>query len=430
MFQLLNARKVISSPDFKHKSRDERKYWIQLSRVDTVIDYGGRDSSKTFSGILWDVLAAADHGHRILLTRYVMNSTDNSISEALEERMRLIGYTSKFEKTGNLYRAKKGPGKIAVSGIKTSSLNQTARLKSLENFSVFKVEEAEELTSYREWVKIKRSMRAKDVQTLAVLTFNPPTTEHFLFEKFFEEQGVEPGFSGIKGTTLYIYSSWKDNEENMTEANLNEFREKEAHYNLYESTPKDERHLLPKIVRNDWEEYKYAILGGFRNKAEGVIYDDWTEGEFDTSLPYTYGLDFGSNDPDSLTKVAVDHKRKRIYIEEIYHKSDTSFDALRDILVDRVGFHDRIVADAAERRMIHDLYDFGLNIEKCYKPEKHMQIKRLQGYTLVVCGKSLNLRKGLRNYVWHDKKAGVPKHDYSDINDSWRYAAIDQIKDW
>ncbi|MCU7583729.1 PBSX family phage terminase large subunit, partial [Riemerella anatipestifer] len=54
--------------------------------------------------------------------------------------------------------------------------------------------------------------------------------------------------------------------------------------------------------------------------AEGVIFTNWKEGDFDTSIPYCYGQDYGfSIDPDTLVKVAIDHKRKIIYADEKYY---------------------------------------------------------------------------------------------------------------
>jgi phage terminase large subunit len=42
-------------------------------------------------------------------------------------------------------------------------------------------------------------------------------------------------------------------------------------------------------------------------------------------------------------------------------------------------------------------------------------------YDIVVCGKSPNLRKELNNYVWNDKKAGVPIDAFNHLIDGARY---------
>jgi hypothetical protein len=86
-----------------------------------------------------------------------------------------------------------------------------------------------------------------------------------------------------------------------------------------------------------------------------------------------------------------------------------------------------IVADTSGRRLINDYYNMGLNIKKAHKQEKVEQLKHLKGWKLVVDPNSPDLIEAFNNYSWHDKKSGIVKHDYSDLMDSWRYAAYDQI---
>jgi len=429
-FSILNAREKLKD---KNLSANEREYWEQISRIDTVIDYGGRESGKSFRGSLWATVACVDYNHRILYSRYVMNTTDQSITQALDERIELLGYNNRVSFANNTYTTtdQHSKGRIFISGIKTSSLNQTAKLKSLEDFSIWIVDEAEEFTNYRDWKKIKRSLRAKDVQCVAVLSFNPPTIDHWLYTEFFENVGIEPGFSGIVNNVLYIYSNYLDNIDHIAEHNLREYEEKRMNYEYYESLNDEERKTVIGKIVSDWEDYKYEILGGFRLRAEGVIFRNWKYGEFDESLPYAYGLDFGSNDPDALLKVAVDRKNKIIYMDEVYFQNNTSSDALSKVLEDRVGYRDLIVADAADRRLIRDLYEQGFNIKKCKKGQGSVLhgIKTMQGYLIVITKKSIHLSKALNNYAWHDSKSGIPKHEHSHLPDAGRYAFMDLIRD-
>jgi phage terminase large subunit len=432
LFNLLEARNVVKSKDFKEVySTEEQKYWLDLSQVDTVLLSGGRDSGETFALSCFNPIAAKDYNHRILYTRQTMSSTDNSITEALESRMEMLGIAQDFESSNKIYTLKDPEkiGKISITGQKTSVGTQTAKLKSLEDFSIFETDEGEELESFDSWMKTKRSMRAQDVQCLSIILFNPPTKEHWLHEAFYEE--IEEGFNGVKGKVLYIHTTYLDNgKENMAEHNWLEYEELRLSYEEYLSTPKLEREYLPNKLVKKYKQYKFDILGGFKDVADGVIYEDWEYGEFDNSLPYIYGLDFGSNDPDALTRVAVDRDRMLIYVEEMYFKNNTSFEALKRILEDRVGFTDLIVADSAERRMINDLWDSGINIKRCKKGQDSVRhrIKTIQGYTIIVAPDSPNVAKALNNYVWHDSKSGVPKHDWSDLLDGMGYAAMDIIE--
>lgn len=431
LFELLHCWDVVNSPTFTEDyTPKEQEYWLALKGVDTVIMKGGRDSGKTFAESTWIPIAVKDHNHRVLYTRYTMNTTDQSISEALNERIDLLNITESFEYASNTYLCPSSNGKIFITGQKTSSLNQTAKLKSLENFSIFVTDEAEEVKTFEEWDKIRKSIRAKDVQCINLLVFNPPTHEHWLHIEFFEDLNVDEDFCGVKDNILYIHTTYLDNIDHIAEHNLREYERLKDAYDEYEPMPMAERELASAKLKKDWAKYKHVVLGGFKNVAEGVIYEDWEIGEFNDDLPYCYGLDFGHADPDCLTKVAVDHKNQRIYIKEMLYKNNLGSNVLAEILLNIVGNMDLIIADAADRRLINDLWDKGLNIRKCLALAKKVQdrIKTIQGYKLIVDKDSRNVIKSLNNYVWHDNRAGVPKHDWSHAPDSFGYAAIELIR--
>jgi len=429
LFDLLEAWNVVNDPKFESDyTEEEQSYWLELSKVDTVLISGGRDSGKTFGVSVWNPIAAVDYGHRILYTRQTMSSTDNSITEALEKRMEEIGYLSRFDKANKIYQVNEGIGKISITGQKTSTGTQTAKLKSLEDFSVFITEEGEELESYEGWNKVKRSMRAKDVQCLSMIIFNPPTKEHWIYEQWYEE--LEDGFNGIKDGVLYIHTTYLDNADNMAEHNLKEFERLKIAYETYENIPQAEKENASPKLKKHWRQYKFEILGGFKEVAEGVIYEDWGLGAFNYNLPSCYGLDFGFDDPDALVRVAVDQRQKIIYLKEELYKNGLGSDTLAEVLQNICGNSGLIIADAAHKRLINDLYHKGLNIRRCKKGAGSVvrRIKTIQGYTIIVEPDSKNVIKALSNYVWHDKRSGVPRHEWSHIPDAFGYAAMDLIE--
>ena len=138
-----------------------------------------------------------------------------------------------------------------------------------------------------------------------------------------------------------------------------------------------------------------------------------------------YGLDFGfSPDPTAMVKVAIDDNKKIVYVQEEIYKTDLSTKAIEEIVKDRIlNKSDLVVADCAEKRLIEDLKNTGINITKCKKGAGSIKkgIKDILSYTVIVCGESSNLRKELNNYVWNDKKAGVPIDDFNHLLDALRY---------
>jgi len=141
LFYLLDAKKEYENGNEKYKEE---------AGVDIVLISGGRDSGKTFAVGCFIAAGASDYNHRVLYTRYTMSSTNNSITRALDNRMELLQITDNFNFANNDYFHKTSKGLISVTGQKTSSGEQTAKLKSIEDYSIFVTEEGEELTSYEE----------------------------------------------------------------------------------------------------------------------------------------------------------------------------------------------------------------------------------------------------------------------------------------
>ena len=172
----------------------------------------------------------------------------------------------------------------------------------------------------------------------------------------------------------------------------------------------------------------YNVYGlGQLGQLQGAVFTNWEEGEFDNSLPYCYGLDFGFNpDPTTLIKVATNTKKRKMYIKEEFYKTDLSTDDIAKMCKDRISnYNDIIIADSAEKREINELRKHQININRAKKGADSIKagIKMLQGFDIIVDPNSINLKKELRNYIWNDKKAGIPIDDFNHLIDAWRYAA-------
>ncbi len=175
-----------------------------------------------------------------------------------------------------------------------------------------------------------------------------------------------------------------------------------------------------------WANWCKVYIDGQIGTLQGAIFQNWSVGEFDSSLPHVYGLDFGfSNDPDSLIKVAIDKKRKLIYADEVLYKTGNSTEQLIQLLRTNVQpSNSLIVADSADPRTITDLRIKNLNAIPATKGPDSVRngIKRIQDYEIIVTADSLNLIKELRNYVWHDKRSEMPVDAFNHQIDPLRYA--------
>ena len=156
-------------------------------------------------------------------------------------------------------------------------------------------------------------------------------------------------------------------------------------------------------------------MGGWLNKAEGVVFTNWSIGEFDNSIPNVFGQDYGfSIDPSVLVNVAIDKTKKRIYVNECFCKQAMT---TTDIELEnkRHANTKLIIGDSSEPRLIDELKRKGLNIKGAVKGEGSVSggIAMMQDYEIVVTETSLNIIKELNNYSWSDKKSGTPIDAYN-----------------
>ena len=224
--------------------------------------------------------------------------------------------------------------------------------------------------------------------------------------------GVEPGFNGQKENVQYIHTSYLDNKENLS----NKFLLK-----------------AEKLKKTNPVKYNHIMMGSWIESAEGVIFTDWKLGDFDDSLPFGYGMDFGFfPDPDVLVRTAIDNKRKLIYVKEMFQLNNAGLNELHSQIEKTKDDKMLIWADSAEPRLITDLQKKGVNIDKVIKGAGSVLagIKLMQDYTIVVHPDSTNIVRELNHYVWNDKKGGIPVDAYNHWMDAIRYHCIMNITDY
>jgi len=365
---------------------------------------GGRGSSKSFGVGTFISLLSFEKGHKILFTRQTMTSAHLSIIPEFQQKIELLESEDKFEITKTDIINKLSGSEIIFRGLKTSSGDQTANLKSLQGVTDWVLEEAEELTEEATFDKINLSVRQKGVQNRIIIIFNPTTKEHWIYKRFFEQLGVEGGFNGIKGNATYIHTTYEDNIEHLDQSFLDEVQR------IKETNPKN---------------YQHAILGGWLDKAEGVVFTNWQFGPFNPNgLQTSFGMDFGfSIDPDALTEVAIDKTKKIIYIKEVIYERGLKTHVLAKLMKDKVG-GGLIIADSAEPRLIDDLKYQGINIQPVKKGTIESGIVRMQDYQIILDPQSTNLAKEFNNYCYLNKASKLYIDDWNHGIDSARYNII------
>jgi phage terminase large subunit len=386
------------SPKFESLFSSDSRYFVIT---------GGRGSSKSFSVNAFLLLLTYESEQTILFSRYTLTSAHISIIPEFIEKIEILNKLEDFHITKDEIINLRTGSKILFKGIKTSSGTQTANLKSLSGVTCFVLDEAEELTDEDTFDKIDLSIRHKTKQNRVILILNPATKEHFIYSRFFEQRGVNEGSNLTKGDATFIHTTYEDNITNLSESFINQ---------------------IESIKRNNLQKFNHVILGGWLDKAEGVIYSNWKIGEYLQTDLSCYGQDFGfSIDPTTLIQVSIDKKHKRIYAKELLFKAGLTTSDIFTLNSKLVALNGLIVADSAEPRLISELKSKGLNIKGIEKPKITDRIALVQDYELIIDENSTNLIKELNNYSWHDKKSETPIDNFNHLLDALGYAVWDML---
>lgn len=400
-----------------------------------IILTGGRGSGKTFVVQDFLIRLLEQVGQGILYTRYTMTSVEKTIIPLFEKHIEKIASLENYHITKAKIINKRTGSFILFSGIKTSSGDQTGNLKTLPNITTWAIEEGEDYNRESSFDDIDDSIRSKELPNRIIWIQNPTTREHFIYTKFFEnthvveeienagewvdENGKVRKFTYQRSThpnVEHIHTTYYDNIENL---NINKVNQWEG----------------VKIKKPKRWGHKYG--GAWLDKAEGVIFEAWSEGIFDNSLPYGYGQDYGFTvDPTTLIKVAVNNAKKIVYLQEEFYATTLNdkqlgTEDIYKINASRLGSEfDLIVADSQEGRLIYDLQGMGLNIQQCEKGPGSVKagILALLDYQIIVTPESINIKKELNNYCWNNKKAGIPIDNFNHAIDAIRYIFNELIK--
>ena len=365
---------------------------------------GGRGSAKSFATTSFSALLSKEQGHRILYTRQTMSSAHLSIIPEFQEKLELLDISRDYSINKTEIKNNVSGSEILFRGLKASSGDQTANLKSLMGIDCWVLDEAEELTDEDKFDTIQRSIRSNTRQNRIILILNPATKEHWIYKRFFESMGVEEGFNGIKDNVTYIHTSYLDNIEHLPQDYIQDFK---------------------KLQINNPSKYNHVVMGGWLDKAEGVVFTNWKFGSFNPNdLQTSCGMDFGfSIDPDTLTEVAIDKAKMIIYVKEHIYNNGLNTPVLASMIKSKVGSK-LIIADSAEPRLISDLKALGINIQAVKKGTIESGITRMQDYTIIVDQNSKNIAKELNNHEYADKGSKLYKDSYNHAIDGIRYNII------
>lgn len=387
-----------------------------------ILITGGRGSGKSFNAstfierLTFEMTPVEKIVHQILYTRYTMVSAGMSIIPGMMEKIDLDGTTKYFKTTKTDIVNRMTGSRIMFRGIKTSSGNQTAKLKSIQGITTFVCDEAEEWTSEEEFDKIMLSIRKKGIQNRIIIIMNPCDSNHFIYKKYIENTHRLVEIDGVQvqisthPNVLHIHTTYFDNIENLSPEFLREVEE---------------------MKQKNLEKYAHVVIGRWADVAEGAVFKKWgIVDEFPMwCKKVAIGQDFGyTNDPSASIRCGVIDNA--LYLDEVDYRTGL---LSGDIIKTLRPWNLKVIADSADPRLIQEIHNGGIKIYPVEKGSGSVNagIDKMQGMEIFITRRSYNLQREFRNYVWAKDKDGnyinePEDHDNHGI-DAARYYVLGEL---
>lgn len=349
--------------------------------------------------------------HNVLYSRYTMTSAAMSVIPEFMDKIEADGTGKYFGATRTDVVNRMTGSKIMFRGLRTSSGNQTAKLKSIHGITTFVCDEAEEWTSEREFETIAFSIRQPGIQNRIIVMMNPTDSNHFIYQKYIRDTHRIEHFDGVPvqisthPQVLHIHTTYMDNAANLSEEFIESARR------MKEDNP---------------ERYAHIFMGQWSDVAEGAVFKNWgIVKEFpEHAKKQAVGLDFGyTQDPSAAVRCGI--VGNDLYLEEKFYRKGMGIGQLTEEL-GKTGLF--VYCDSADPRLIDEIANGGVIIYPVAKPAGSIiaGIERMKEFdNIFVTESSVNLQEELRNYVWAKDKFGnyinLPEDRYNHCVDSVRY---------
>lgn len=384
-----------------------------------ILITGGRGSGKSFNAatfierLTFEMTQEERIVHQILYTRYTMVSASISVIPEMMEKIELDETEKYFHTTKTDVVNKMTGSRIMFRGIKTSSGNQTARLKSIHGITTFVCDEAEEWTSEQDFDKIMLSIRTKGIRNRIIIIMNPTDSNHFIYKKYIENTHEVRYYDGVPvqisthPSVLHIHTTYLDNIDNLSPQFIKEVEDMKA---------------------NSPEKYACTVMGRWADVAEGAIFKQYgiVDKFPEHARKVSIGIDFGySKDVTAIVKCGI--VDNALYVEELCYKTNM----LSSDIIKELRTHGLFVyAESADPRLIDEIGLGGVIIYPVQKGAGSIiaGIEKIKDMELFVTKNSYNLLNELRNYVWDKDKDGnyinSPIDDYNHAIDAMRYYVL------
>ncbi len=331
--------------------------------VKIIVDQGGARSTKTYSILQIIIYLCLNELHNEVID--IVRKTLAALrGTAMRDFFDILNDLQLYDETCH----NKTDNNYSIKGnlIQFIGLDQPQKKRGAKR-KILYCNEANELTA-EDWKQLILRTTGK-----AFLDYNPSEEYSWIYDKVLTRKDHE-----------FIKSTYPDNP-------------------FLEQTVIDEIERLKDEDENDWNVYGL----GERGTARETIYRKWEQFKnYPEKIDETiYGLDFGFNNPTSLTQ--IDFADTVPYItEKIYQTGLTNNQVVSKLEQLGVKKSDVIYCDNAEPARIAEICEAGYNAKPADKSVKD-GIDHCQSQKLMIHESSVNILKEIKSYKWKVNKNGI-----------------------
>jgi len=395
---------------------------------------GGRGSGKSTQAAAYFLIKLMGEEYfRGVVSRYTQKSIKSSIyrdildladSWNIKKFIKIEGDEMTNVLNGNM---------VITHAMKLQDGTMTAKGKGLAGVTHLLIDEATELPSEEEFIKLNDSFRAKGTERKVFILFNPTSKRHWIHKRFYIDGRPNPKWFDDHE---FIHTTYKDNEENLKPQIINT--------------------ILHKASKSD--NWRRVYLEGKLGRLETLVFPNYEviDKRPDNRLlkHHTLGLDFGVNDPTTLVLTA-DYYNERgerlgVYVEELFYKRGLNTIGIidniihatqewREILLGEREFL-IIYADSAGKLTIEDITptinQYKIKVFAADKSNGSVGrgILHLQSEGIYINRKSLNAIEEFSGYEFIKNRDGnitdCPIDKDNHVIDAVRYSRKDRMQQW
>ena len=383
-----------------------KNFWETKKRY--RISLGGRGSKKSTTAALWYIVNMMKfEGSNTLVVRKVYKDHKDSTYAQLKWAINDLGVSHLWEpKLSPLEIVYKPTGqRILFRGL-DEPMSITSITVERGYLCWLWFEEFFQISNEQDFNMVDMSIRGNIPEPLfkqITGTLNPWNEKHWIKKRFFDAPD-------------------ENTYTQVTDYTCNEFLDE------------DDIRLFEIMKEKNPRRYNVEGLGNW-GIAEGLIYDNWEEKEFNIDeikripgIKTAFGLDFGyTNDPTAFTCDFVDIQNKVVYAFDEHYQNGMRNDQIADMIKYKGFMKEEITADSAEPKSIDEIKRYGIQRIRPARKGKDSIINGvqfLQQFKLIVHPKCTSNILELNNYAWETKEGkskNTPIDSYNHLMDARRY---------